>query len=108
MFKRRWLFAFLMIVIGALQAWDSHILQAEAIVQAIVAIGILAPAVAFLVSTSAGARIAGVLVAIALMIVARVVSDVRLPGLALAAFFPAMVVWLDMISARRAECAKAR
>jgi hypothetical protein len=108
MLKPRWLFAFLMIVVGALQAWDSHILQAEAVVQAIVAIGILAPAAAFFVSTSESTRIAAVIVSIASMIVARIVSDVSLPGLALAAFFPAMVVWLDMFSARRAACARTR
>jgi hypothetical protein len=103
MLKPRWLFAFLMIGIGALQAWDSHVLQAERSVQAIVATGIVTPAAAFFLSSTTRIRIVALLIAAASMIVARFVSEVGLPDLMLAAFFPAVVIWFDSISARRGD-----
>ena len=88
-------FALCALVVSSLQAWDSHALKAEAGVQAIVLAGVLLPALALLASRDVRIRGAAVVAAAGLMVVARVISTQPMPGLALAAFFPGMLVLVD-------------
>ena len=103
----RWMLAALIAGVGALQAWDSRILHAEPFVQLIVAAGILLLA-AVVWSPRIVVRFSAVIISSALMIGGRMMSDVRLPELGLAAFFPAIILWLDTFTARRAACARPR
>jgi hypothetical protein len=103
MLRPRWLVALAMVVMSGLQAWDSNILTAEGHVQAMVGIAILLPAIAVLATADVGARAAAVAVGAVLVIVARMVSSAHLPELFLAMFFPAMVVIIDQITAKRAN-----
>jgi hypothetical protein len=67
--------------IGSLQAWDAHVLQASGGVIAMVAIALVTMAVASIATTTFRAWLAWALVGAALLVVARMVSSVPLPGL---------------------------
>jgi hypothetical protein len=78
----KWIAAVVIVVMGALQAWDSGILAAPMGIAAmvVVAIGI---GVAGLFVQSEGLRFALALVTLVLLFVARLLSPVRLPELGL-------------------------
>lgn len=81
--------------IAALQAWDSHALQAEPAVRIMVLVGVLLPAVAIGATRDFRVRGVAVLAAAVLMVTARLLSAQHMPELALAALFPGMVILLD-------------
>ena len=83
------------LAIASLQAWDSNALEAERSVQLIIAVGVLLPAAAILVTRDIRMRGAAVFVAVTLMGLARFVSAQHMPELGLAALFPAMLILLD-------------
>jgi hypothetical protein len=85
------------LLIASLQAWDAHALGAERSVRVIIAVGVLLPAVAILLTRDVRVRGAAVVVAATLMVLARFVSAQPMPALALAAFFPATLILLDHI-----------
>jgi hypothetical protein len=89
------LLAFCALVVSSFQAWDSHALDAEPFVRALVLIGVLLPASAIVATRDVRVRGAAVLAAAVLMIAARALSAFHLPELALAAFFPGALVLLD-------------
>ena len=91
------LMAVVALSIACLQAWDSNAWQAERSVQLIIAVGVLLPAVAILVTRDIRVRGTAVLVAGTLMVLARFVSGQHMPELALVAFFPATIILLDHI-----------
>src|SRR5262245_46991633 len=97
MMKRRWTLALAMGVVSVLQAWDSGVLAAEAFVQGMAAVGALLPAASVLVTDDPRVRGAAVGIAAVILVAARYLSSVHLPELALAAFFPAMLVLFDHV-----------
>lgn len=92
MYRYRFVLAATTAVLGCLQAWDSGVLLAGALVQALVALAIAAPAAAIAATRRRGTQMAAVAAAFALLTVARVLSPVSLNTLHLAAFFPAVVI----------------
>jgi hypothetical protein len=98
MMKRRWTLALAMASVSLLQAWDSGVLTAEGFVQGMAAGGALLPAAAVLLTDDPRVRGAAVALAALLLVGARYLSSVHLPELALAAFFPAMLVLFDHLS----------
>ena len=79
----KWFAAAVVVVLGALQAWDSGVLNAPAGIGAIVAIAI-AVGVAGIFVEHEGIRFGVALLVLALLFLARALSPVRLPELALA------------------------
>jgi hypothetical protein len=86
MLRSRSVLALLIVGVGALQAWDSHVLEAEPLVQTLVAVGILVPAVAVWLASRVQTRVAAVIVSAVLMVAARGLSSIRLPELTFATF----------------------
>jgi hypothetical protein len=82
------------LLLGALQAWDSHVLSAEPNVQLLVALAIVLVPIALLATPRTPAHLAAAATAIAVLALARVVSSVPLPEIVLAALFPAVLVLL--------------
>ena len=93
----RVLLAFCALAISSLQAWDSHALDASRGIQLLILVGVLLPAAALLATGDVRSRGGAVLASAVLMVIARVLSETPLPGLALAAFFPGILVLLDHI-----------
>lgn len=91
------LLAIVALVIGLLQAWDSNAFEAEALTQLIVIVAVLIPPGAIVATRDLRVRGAALLAAAVLLSAARMSSDVQMPGLVLAAFFPAAMVLLDYI-----------
>ena len=85
------------LVVSSLQAWDSHALDASLGVQALIFGGVVLPAAALLLTRDVLIRGGAVLAAAILMVAARAISATPMPGLALAAFFPGILVLLDHI-----------
>jgi hypothetical protein len=71
----------LMLVIGSLQAWDSHVQDANALTVLLVILAIALPAAAMLVPLRAAYFGASGILALILLVVARIISPVPLPGL---------------------------
>jgi hypothetical protein len=90
-------FAIVALVIGLLQAWDSNAFEADAFTQLLVIVAVLIPPVAMAATRDMRVRGAALLAAAVLLSVTRRFADVHLPGLVLAAFFPAAMVLLDYI-----------
>ena len=94
------------LVIATLQAWDSRALAAEALPRALIVAGILLPASAIAWTTDVRVRGLAVLVAAIGLAAARVVSNAEMPGLALAAFFPGIIVLFDHVRSMNAARTK--
>ncbi|MDQ3698601.1 MAG: hypothetical protein M3373_11355 [Gemmatimonadota bacterium] len=88
------------IVLGALQAWDSDILQAPPGPIALGVVGTLAPALGLL-SPDGRLRIASLVVSVLALTAARIISPVTHNGLTLVTFFGAMIVFFDSIRMKR-------
>jgi hypothetical protein len=73
--------AALMLIMGALQAWDSNVLQAGILIILMVSVAILIPAILFLLLPKPPYLIGSILLSLALLLVARLISPVPLSGL---------------------------
>ena len=91
--NRSWLTA-ACVVIGLLQAWDSGVLGAAAWIQVLVAIAVVAPALAWGTRMPFAVQALAVAGAFVLLTIARAGSAVPLPTLHLAAFPPALLVFV--------------
>lgn len=74
---RTFLAAPLFVFMGALQAWDSHVLDAPAQLVVLTAIAIAVPAAAFLLTDRPGLHAAALGAAAALLVLVRIASPVR-------------------------------
>ena len=74
-------FAMLIIVLGNLQAWDSHIHDAGMWIVLLVSLAVALPAVALLLPLQQNFFLAAFLLALILLVIARAVSSIPLPGL---------------------------
>ena len=99
----KWAWAAIGLSIGALQAWDSGVLGAEASIQALVGVALLLPAAAFLATESYGIRALAVAAAFALLTVARLTSSIPLPTLHIVAFSPAVLIFFSHLVDSRPE-----
>ena len=81
----KWIAAVVIVVMGALQAWDSGILGAPLGIAAIVVLAIGVGVVGLFVQSD-GLRFALALLTLALLFTARIMSPVRLPELGLVGF----------------------
>jgi hypothetical protein len=70
-----------MFVLGNLQAWDSNVHEAGLVIVLLVSLAMALPPVALLASVSGPYMIGAFAVSLCLLIVARVISPVPLPGL---------------------------
>jgi hypothetical protein len=75
------LFAFLIFVLGSLQAWDSNVPSAGLMIVLLVSIAIALPAVVLQSSLNQAQFIAALGPSLILLLIARLVSPVPLPGL---------------------------
>jgi hypothetical protein len=80
------------LLVGFLQAWDSHALQAGTFAQALILAGIVAPAATIAATGSAGARIAALAAGAVLFAWARIITPISLNALHIALFVPAMYI----------------
>jgi hypothetical protein len=78
---RRLILALVIVVVGCLQAWDSGLLEASAVVWILVLPGILVPGAAALVEESRGAIFVAVPVSAILLLGAVLISPTPLPAL---------------------------
>jgi hypothetical protein len=100
------LLALAALAVSALQAWDSHALDAERFIQAAILVGVIVPAGAIAVSGDVRVRAGAVVLSAVLMVLARLLSEIPLPGLALAAFFPGIIVLLEHMAALNRQARK--
>jgi hypothetical protein len=91
------------VVAGTLQAWDSGALRSTALVQALVALAIVAPAAALALTRHAGIQATAIAAAFVLLTVARAIAPASLPTLHLIAFVPALIVLLGRATRRSAS-----
>jgi hypothetical protein len=101
------LLALAALAVSALQAWDSHALDAPRFIQAAILAGVIVPAASIALSRDVRVRAGSVALSAVLMVLARLLSTVPLPGLALAAFFPGIIVALEHMAALNQESRKA-
>ena len=73
--------AALMLIMGGLQAWDSNVLQAGTPIILMVSIAILIPAILFVWLPRPPYLIGAILLSLAFLVVARMISPVPLSGL---------------------------
>jgi hypothetical protein len=102
------LLALLVVAVSALQAWDSHALEASGPVQLVIAGAIVIPGLAILRFQQLLVRLVAVGISALLLVGARIVSDVPLPELVLAAAFPGILVLLDHFRAVQTAASQAR
>lgn len=100
----RWFSALVILVLGLLQAWDSHILASSSLVKAITIAAVVVLASSVRLGRTASARLSIVAAGALLLVAARILSPVRLPELLLI-LLPAvfMGVALDRHQAPRTE-----
>jgi hypothetical protein len=103
MLGNRFIWVAVVVVVGALQGWDSGVLRSTVLVQALVALAIAVPAAALALTTQYGAHAAAIAVAFVLLTIARIVAPAPLPTLHLIAFIPAMIVFLGRTVRRGAN-----
>lgn len=75
--------AILILGLGAIQAWDSNVLNAPSWIIAIVALAIAVPAVALLLTDEPGMLLAAIIAMSLLLLAAKLLSPVPLPALLL-------------------------
>ncbi len=93
MMTNRLLWATLTVVVGGLQALDSGLLQAGRQAQALVALGIAAPAVALASTDKWNVWVASVIAGAVLLVWGRMVSAVSLNAVHIGLLIPAMYVF---------------
>ena len=92
MVHNRLLWSVLSIVVGALQAWDSGILQAGSTAGVLVAIGIVIPGIALAVTPSWTAWIGALVAGAVLLVAGRMASPVSLNAVHIGLMVPAIYV----------------
>jgi hypothetical protein len=102
----RWLLAALALAVAALQAWDSHGLEAGAGSIAGIITAVLLPPIAIVVSRNAAVRLTAAATAVALLAVVRFLSLAHLPELVLAGGFPAVLILVDYLAETQRRAAK--
>ena len=95
--------AWVLAVVGALQAWDSGVLGAGWPIQIVVALAIAVPALTIVLTPEYGLQATAIAAAFVLLTIARVMSSVPLPTLHLIAFIPAVVVFFSKVTAAPAS-----
>lgn len=108
MINQRYVMIAVCVVLGALQAWDSHALSAEPFIQVMIAIAILLAPIALAVSADTQVHLGAVVAAAGLLALARLLSAVHLPELVLAAFFPGMLLLVNHVRRPISGGARAR
>ena len=93
MLKNRLLWAALTVIVGGLQAVDSGALQAGSRAQGLIALGILLPALALVLTAKWEAWVAALAAGAALLVWARVISLVPLNALHIGALVPGMYIF---------------
>ena len=73
--------ALLMIVLGNLQAWDSDVHEAGLVFVFLVSLAIALPAVILLIPLQSSFFVGAILLSLVLLVLARILSPVELPGL---------------------------
>ena len=99
----KWTLAVICAGMGALQAWDSGVLGASPVIQALVAAAIVLPVVALLSTNRYGVQALSVATAFVVLTIARLVSAVPLPTLYIVAFVPAVVIFFSKTIPSRPE-----
>jgi hypothetical protein len=102
------LLALLAVAVSALQAWDSHALEASGPLQLVIAAAIVVPGAAILGSRRLLVRLVAVGLSAVLLAGVRMASDVPLPELVLAAAFPGILVLLDHFRTVQSTAGNAR
>jgi hypothetical protein len=74
-------FALLIFVMGNLQAWDSHVPEAGLLIVFLVSLAVALPAVALLIPIERPFFLGSFLFSLILLLVARIISPIPLPGL---------------------------
>ena len=92
MTDKKFIWAGIVAVVGALQAWDSGVLRSTPVVQALVALAIVAPVAVLALTREAGTQAVAIAAAFVLLTVARVLAPAPLPTLHLIAFVPAVIL----------------
>ena len=77
----RAILAILIIVLGNLQAWDSNVHEAGLLIVLLVSLAMALPLVALLVPISQQYMIGAFIVSLILLVLARLISPIPLPGL---------------------------
>ena len=77
----RVLLAFLIFVLGNLQAWDSNVHEAGLLIMLLVSLAIPLPPIALLVPFEQKYMVGALVVSLILLVFARMLSPVPLPGL---------------------------
>ena len=90
MVHNRLLWSVLSIVAGALQAWDSGILQAGPTAGLLVAMGVLGPGIALALTTSWTAWIGSLVAGVVLLAAGRMASPVSLNAVHIGLMVPAI------------------
>jgi len=103
--RNRW-WAALMVVLGALQAWDSGVLRAPAMIQALVVLAIVTPPVVLLLTKEYGVQALSVAASVILLTIARVIAPNPLPTLHIIAFIPAILIFLTKTTERTMKAAR--
>ena len=94
LFRNRFWLAAAAVALGLLQAWDSGVLRAAPWVQLVVATAVVVPPVVWGARMPFGMQALSVVLAFVLLTVARMAATVPLPTLHLAAFAPALLVFV--------------
>ena len=93
MMQNRMVWVLLTVLVGGLQALDSGVLRAGSGAQALVALGIAAPAVALALTAKWEVWLAALVVGAGLLVGARVISLVSLNTLHIGMMVPAMYIF---------------
>ena len=79
--NKKTIVAALMILMGGLQAWDSNVLEAGVPIILMVSVAIVIPAILFLLLPKPPYLIGSILLSLALLVAARIISPISLSGL---------------------------
>ena len=95
MLRNNWIWALIIVVMGALQGWDSGVLRAPAVIQALVALAIAIPAITVVTTASYGVQAVSVAAAFTVLTIARMTAPLPLPTLHIIAFVPAVLIFFS-------------
>ena len=101
----KWLLAVLSLIVSALQAWDSNALNAEASIQVLIAVAVILPAAAIVITSHGVVRLAAAGAAMAMLAMARGLSATHMPELALAGAFAGMLIPASQLWPERRQSA---
>jgi hypothetical protein len=94
LFRNRFWLAAAAVALGLLQAWDSGVLRAAPWIQVGVAMAVVVPPVVWGARMPFAVQALSVVLAFALLTMARMAATVPLPTLHLAVFVPAVLVFV--------------